>query len=86
VNAIEEVNNNVKLLTEMVVSHSQGAASGSSEDLMKVCCPSLLLAPSQTLVVLTCPLAALRSCTSAVSGCGPRFSDWPATQKTTMRP
>ncbi|XP_020018205.2 ADP-ribosylation factor-binding protein GGA1 isoform X2 [Castor canadensis] len=35
VNAIEEVNNNVKLLTEMVVSHSQGAASGSSEDLMK---------------------------------------------------
>ncbi|KAL1767206.1 ADP-ribosylation factor-binding protein GGA1 isoform X1 [Sigmodon hispidus] len=35
VNAIEEVNNNVKLLTEMVMSHSQGAASGSSEDLMK---------------------------------------------------
>ncbi|XP_008567983.1 PREDICTED: ADP-ribosylation factor-binding protein GGA1 isoform X2 [Galeopterus variegatus] len=36
VNAIEEVNNNVKLLTEMVTSHSQGgAASGSSEDLMK---------------------------------------------------
>ncbi|XP_062931807.1 ADP-ribosylation factor-binding protein GGA1 [Cynocephalus volans] len=35
-NAIEEVNNNVKLLTEMVTSHSQGgAASGSSEDLMK---------------------------------------------------
>lgn len=36
VNAIEEVNNNVKLLTEMVMSHSQGAASSSSEDLMKV--------------------------------------------------
>ncbi|XP_057648248.1 ADP-ribosylation factor-binding protein GGA1 [Chionomys nivalis] len=35
VNAIEEVNNNVKLLTEMVMSHSQGAASSSSEDLMK---------------------------------------------------
>ncbi|XP_054181492.1 ADP-ribosylation factor-binding protein GGA1 isoform X10 [Homo sapiens] len=36
VNAIEEVNNNVKLLTEMVMSHSQGgAAAGSSEDLMK---------------------------------------------------
>ncbi|KAM5288695.1 ADP-ribosylation factor-binding protein GGA1 isoform 5-T5 [Ctenodactylus gundi] len=36
VNAIEEVNNNVKLLTEMVTSHSQGgAAAGSSEDLMK---------------------------------------------------
>ncbi|XP_012493481.1 PREDICTED: ADP-ribosylation factor-binding protein GGA1 [Propithecus coquereli] len=36
VNAIEEVNNNVKLLTEMVMGHSQGgAASGSSEDLMK---------------------------------------------------
>ncbi|KAM9672986.1 ADP-ribosylation factor-binding protein GGA1 isoform 2-T2 [Trichechus inunguis] len=36
VNAIEEVNNNVKLLTEMVMSHSQGgSASGSSEDLMK---------------------------------------------------
>ncbi|XP_071465601.1 ADP-ribosylation factor-binding protein GGA1 isoform X2 [Marmota flaviventris] len=36
VNAIEEVNNNVKLLTEMVMSHSQGGtASGSSEDLMK---------------------------------------------------
>ncbi|XP_073738883.1 ADP-ribosylation factor-binding protein GGA1 isoform X1 [Callorhinus ursinus] len=36
VSAIEEVNNNVKLLTEMVMSHSQGGASaGSSEDLMK---------------------------------------------------
>lgn len=35
VNAIEEVNNNVKLLTEMVMSHSQGAPSSSSEDLMK---------------------------------------------------
>ncbi|VTJ72302.1 ADP-ribosylation factor-binding protein GGA1 isoform X2 [Marmota monax] len=36
VNAIEEVNNNVKLLTEMVMSHSQGGtASSSSEDLMK---------------------------------------------------
>lgn len=40
VNAIEEVNNNVKLLTEMVMSHSQGAASSSSEDLMKVTCSS----------------------------------------------
>lgn len=39
VNAIEEVNNNVKLLTEMVMSHSQGAASSSSEDLMKVHLP-----------------------------------------------
>lgn len=37
VSAIEEVNNNVKLLTEMVMSHSQGGASArSSEDLMKV--------------------------------------------------
>ncbi|XP_021114688.1 ADP-ribosylation factor-binding protein GGA1 isoform X6 [Heterocephalus glaber] len=37
VNAIEEVNNNVKLLTEMVMNHSQGsaAAASSSEDLMK---------------------------------------------------
>ncbi|XP_036107724.1 ADP-ribosylation factor-binding protein GGA1 isoform X1 [Molossus molossus] len=36
VSAIEEVNNNVKLLTEMVMSHSQGgAAAHSSEDLMK---------------------------------------------------
>ncbi|XP_062058855.1 ADP-ribosylation factor-binding protein GGA1 isoform X1 [Lepus europaeus] len=36
VSAIEEVNNNVKLLTEMVMSHSQGGApSGGSEDLMK---------------------------------------------------
>ncbi|KAM6161687.1 ADP-ribosylation factor-binding protein GGA1 [Erethizon dorsatum] len=36
VNAIEEVNNNVKLLTEMVMSHSQGStAASSSEDLMK---------------------------------------------------
>ncbi|XP_027623159.1 ADP-ribosylation factor-binding protein GGA1 [Tupaia chinensis] len=36
VNAIEEVNNNVKLLTEMVMNHSQGgAAADSSEDLMK---------------------------------------------------
>ena len=35
--AIEEVNNNVKLLTEMVMNHSQGgAAARSSEDLMKV--------------------------------------------------
>lgn len=40
VNAIEEVNNNVKLLTEMVMSHSQGGtAAGSSEDLMKVHLP-----------------------------------------------
>lgn len=38
VSAIEEVNNNVKLLTEMVTNHSQGGASAhSSEDLMKVC-------------------------------------------------
>lgn len=37
VSALEEVNNNVKLLTEMVMSHSQGgAAARSSEDLMKV--------------------------------------------------
>ncbi|KAM8778225.1 ADP-ribosylation factor-binding protein GGA1 isoform 2-T2 [Rhynchonycteris naso] len=36
VSAIEEVNNNVKLLTEMVMSHSQGgAAAHSNEDLMK---------------------------------------------------
>ncbi|XP_019520213.1 PREDICTED: ADP-ribosylation factor-binding protein GGA1 isoform X1 [Hipposideros armiger] len=36
VSAIEEVNNNVKLLTEMLMSHSQGgAAAHSSEDLMK---------------------------------------------------
>ncbi|XP_006890203.1 PREDICTED: ADP-ribosylation factor-binding protein GGA1 isoform X4 [Elephantulus edwardii] len=36
VNAIEEVNNNVKLLTEMVMNHGQGGpASGSGEDLMK---------------------------------------------------
>ncbi|XP_065799622.1 ADP-ribosylation factor-binding protein GGA1 isoform X1 [Muntiacus reevesi] len=34
--AIEEVNNNVKLLTEMVMNHSQGGAvARSSEDLMK---------------------------------------------------
>ncbi|EPY88373.1 ADP-ribosylation factor binding protein isoform 1-like protein [Camelus ferus] len=36
VSAIEEVNNNVKLLTEMVMNHSQGrAVARSSEDLMK---------------------------------------------------
>ncbi|XP_016078069.1 PREDICTED: ADP-ribosylation factor-binding protein GGA1 isoform X2 [Miniopterus natalensis] len=36
VSAIEEVNNNVKLLTEMVMSYSQGGATAhSSEDLMK---------------------------------------------------
>lgn len=36
VSAIEEVNSNVRLLTEMVMSHSQGGApSGGSEDLMK---------------------------------------------------
>ncbi|XP_075409652.1 ADP-ribosylation factor-binding protein GGA1 isoform X2 [Tenrec ecaudatus] len=35
-NAIEEVNNNVQLLTEMVMGHSQGhAAAASSKDLMK---------------------------------------------------
>lgn len=40
--AIEEVNNNVKLLTEMVMNHSQGgAAARSSEDLMKVRPPPL---------------------------------------------
>lgn len=47
VSAIEEVNNNVKLLTEMVMSHSQGGASAhSSEDLMKV---RLLLCPAPAL-------------------------------------
>lgn len=35
-NAIEEVNNNVKLLTEMVTSYSKGETTESSEDLMKV--------------------------------------------------
>ncbi|XP_049627532.1 ADP-ribosylation factor-binding protein GGA1 [Suncus etruscus] len=36
VSAIEEVNNNVKLLTEMVMNHSQGGSAGqSSEELMK---------------------------------------------------
>ncbi|XP_055993553.1 ADP-ribosylation factor-binding protein GGA1 [Sorex fumeus] len=36
VSAIEEVNNNVKLLTEMVMNHSQGGgAAQSSEELMK---------------------------------------------------
>ncbi|XP_066489308.1 ADP-ribosylation factor-binding protein GGA1 [Tiliqua scincoides] len=35
VNTIEEVNNNVKLLTEMVTSYSKGEATESSEDLMK---------------------------------------------------
>lgn len=48
VNAIEEVNNNVKLLTEMVMSHSQGAASSSSEDLMKVRLPQLALSQPPT--------------------------------------
>ncbi|KAJ6658972.1 hypothetical protein lerEdw1_019609 [Lerista edwardsae] len=35
VNTIEEVNNNVKLLTEMVTSYSKGEMTESSEDLMK---------------------------------------------------
>nr|XP_028602021.1 ADP-ribosylation factor-binding protein GGA1 [Podarcis muralis] len=35
VNAIEEVNNNVKLLTEMVNNYSKGETTESSEDLMK---------------------------------------------------
>lgn len=48
VNAIEEVNNNVKLLTEMVMNHSQGGASGSSEDLMKVHCLIPLPSPPQS--------------------------------------
>ncbi|KAM9171458.1 ADP-ribosylation factor-binding protein GGA1 [Pangshura tecta] len=34
-NAIEEVNNNVKLLTEMVTNYSEGETTESSEDLMK---------------------------------------------------
>nr|XP_006118986.1 ADP-ribosylation factor-binding protein GGA1 [Pelodiscus sinensis] len=34
-NAIEEVNNNVKLLTEMVTNYSKGETTESSEDLMK---------------------------------------------------
>lgn len=45
--AIEEVNNNVKLLTEMVMNHSQGgAAARSSEDLMKVRPPQPVLPTS----------------------------------------
>ncbi|XP_062989564.1 ADP-ribosylation factor-binding protein GGA1 [Elgaria multicarinata webbii] len=35
VNTIEEVNNNVKLLTEMVTNYSKGETTESSEDLMK---------------------------------------------------
>ncbi|NXM23519.1 GGA1 protein, partial [Oxyruncus cristatus] len=34
-NAIEEVNNNVKLLTEMVTNYSKGETTESNEDLMK---------------------------------------------------
>lgn len=87
VNAIEEVNNNVKLLTEMVMSHSQGAASSSSEDLMKVSLlqslPILLPSPLSTLIHPPC---SPRNCTSAVSACGPHSSDWPVTRKTMMRP
>lgn len=90
VNAIEEVNNNVKLLTEMVMSHSQGAASSSSEDLMKV----RLLQPSHSPLPV-CPqpprnpyllACSPRNYTSVVSACGPHSSDWPVTQKTMMRP
>lgn len=52
VSAIEEVNNNVKLLTEMVMSHSQGGTvAHSSEDLMKVRlslpCPGPVQGPCQ---------------------------------------
>ncbi|XP_051817804.1 ADP-ribosylation factor-binding protein GGA1 [Antechinus flavipes] len=35
VSAIEEVNNNVKLLTEMVTNYSQGESSDSNDELMK---------------------------------------------------
>ncbi|NWV44961.1 GGA1 protein, partial [Daphoenositta chrysoptera] len=35
VNAIEEVNNNVKLLTEMVTNYNKGETTESNEDLMK---------------------------------------------------
>ncbi|NXN91094.1 GGA1 protein, partial [Rhinopomastus cyanomelas] len=35
VNAIEEVNNNVRLLTEMVTNYSRGETTESNEDLMK---------------------------------------------------
>ncbi|KFO81691.1 ADP-ribosylation factor-binding protein GGA1, partial [Cuculus canorus] len=35
VNAIEEVNNNVKLLTEMLTNYSKGETTESNEDLMK---------------------------------------------------
>lgn len=56
VSASEEVNNNVKLLTEMVMSHSQGGASARSRgDLMKElyqCCermkPALFQLASDT--------------------------------------
>lgn len=33
---LEEVNNNVKLLTEMVTNYSKGETTESNEDLMKV--------------------------------------------------
>lgn len=59
VNAIEEVNNNVKLLTEMVTSYTKGETTESNEDLMKVrrgwCQESFLLFPSQP--GLQCPPA-----------------------------
>lgn len=35
-NTMEEVNNNVKLLTEMVTNYSKGETTESNEDLMKV--------------------------------------------------
>lgn len=88
VSAIEEVNNNVKLLTEMVMSHSQGgAAAQSSEDLMKVRLSPPRPSPSDP-AALTCPPhpTAPRNCTSAVSGCDPHSSDWPVTQRTMTRP
>ncbi|KAK4831593.1 hypothetical protein QYF61_018353 [Mycteria americana] len=45
VNAIEEVNNNVKLLTEMVTNYSRGETTESNEDLMKLSILLLASAP-----------------------------------------
>lgn len=46
VNAIEEVNNNVRLLGEMLGTYRAGQSSEGSEDLMKVSVVELHKAPS----------------------------------------
>lgn len=67
VNAIEEVNNNVKLLTEMVTNYSKGETTESNEDLMKVRKghSSILPGLSRDGSLLSLPCSSFWFCTSS---------------------